>query len=464
MNTNLINSETTEFLETTKNAEPIEKVNEKMEMTEIRVTKITENTIVEQSHSSCTCEENLGSVTENMSNPDMKLEIPEVTSSDPALWPSEMHEAERGKYLQLGCNYFQNKHANYTSSLRIYKTQNRSFSSSMFVRVLANGEKHDRKWLMYSESTGCVFCYVCKLFSNANSRESKFVKGGFSDWKKATESITSHENSKEHKDCLIIWISRTSATNLIDKELATTIQNETRYWTEILNRVLAVIRFLAERGLAFRGKNEVVGASNNGNYLGALELIAQFDPFLEKHLQMHANKGRGHVSYLSKTICEEFIKILAAKVFTTILSEIKEAKYFGLIVDSTPDLSHIDQLTIVMRYCLKGSIIERFLCFIPIYSHTGESLSTEVLNLLENNSIDICDCRAQTYDNASNMSGKYNGCQALIKEKNELAYYVPCVAHSLNLIDIQCFGTLPPSPQEGALDAEKLDKTSGIWS
>ncbi|KYN29410.1 Zinc finger MYM-type protein 1 [Trachymyrmex cornetzi] len=345
-----------------------------------------------------------------------------------------MHEAERGKYLQLGCNYFQNKHANYTSSLRIYKTQNRSFSSSMFVRVLANGEKHDRKWLMYSESTGCVFCYVCKLFSNANSRESKFVKGGFSDWKKATESITSHENSKEHKDCLIIWISRTSATNLIDKELATTIQNETRYWTEILNRVLAVIRFLAERGLAFRGKNEVVGASNNGNYLGALELIAQFDPFLEKHLQMHANKGRGHVSYLSKTICEEFIKILAAKVFTTILSEIKEAKYFGLIVDSTPDLSHIDQLTIVMRYCLKGSIIERFLCFIPIYSHTGESLSTEVLNLLENNSIDICDCRAQTYDNASNMSGKYNGCQALIKEKNELAYYVPCVAHSLNLI------------------------------
>jgi len=54
--------------------------------------------------------------------------------------------------------------------------------------------------------------------------------------------------------------------------------------------------------------------------------------------------------------------------------------------------------------------------------------------VLKNNDIDA-NCRAQTYDNASNMSGKYHGLQAYIRNKNELAYYVPCIGHSLNFID-----------------------------
>lgn len=42
--------------------------------------------------------------------------------------------------------------------------------------------------------------------------------------------------------------------------------------------------------------------------------------------------------------------------------------------------------------------------------------------------------RGQSYDNASNMSGKYKGLQARIKDHNNLAEYVPCTAHSLNLV------------------------------
>ncbi|KAL4090007.1 hypothetical protein QTP88_024920 [Uroleucon formosanum] len=40
----------------------------------------------------------------------------------------------------------------------------------------------------------------------------------------------------------------------------------------------------------------------------------------------------------------------------------------------------------------------------------------------------------QTYDNAMNMSGQYSGLQARIKEINPLADFIPCSAHSLNLI------------------------------
>uniref|UniRef100_A0A0B7BVG9 DUF4371 domain-containing protein n=1 Tax=Arion vulgaris TaxID=1028688 RepID=A0A0B7BVG9_9EUPU len=62
--------------------------------------------------------------------------------------------------------------------------------------------------------------------------------------------------------------------------------------------------------------------------------------------------------------------------------------------------------------------------------HTAEQLAQSLLDFLKENGIDIKDCRGQSYDNASNMSGKYNGLQAHIKD----AEYIPCFAHSLNLV------------------------------
>ena len=47
----------------------------------------------------------------------------------------------------------------------------------------------------------------------------------------------------------------------------------------------SVIKFLASRGLAFRGDNQTLASNQNGNYLGILELVSQFDPFLCEHLK-----------------------------------------------------------------------------------------------------------------------------------------------------------------------------------
>ncbi|XP_033218412.1 zinc finger MYM-type protein 1-like [Belonocnema kinseyi] len=108
-----------------------------------------------------------------------------------------------------------------------------------------------------------------------------------------------------------------------------------------------------------------------------------------------------------------------------------EAKTFGIIAALTPDVSHVDQLSIIIRYYLHGQVYERFLPFLPILSHTGGLLSREMLNVLSDNGICISNCRGQSYDNASNMFGKYAKVQARIKEVNPLALYVPCNAHSL---------------------------------
>ncbi|XP_025198309.1 uncharacterized protein LOC112596744 [Melanaphis sacchari] len=332
-------------------------------------------------------------VSEIDTNTDKKILTELEINNDPALWPS-MSETVREK-----------------SSLRDYKNQKRYFSCNFFIRTLVNGEKHERLWLMYSESTGNVFCFVCMLF-NSNSSMNPFVKNGFSNWKKGDERISGHENSSVHQVCTMKWLHRLNNKTNINKQLTKQLEVEENYWIDILKRVVEAIRFLSTRGLAFRGSHEVIGVTDNGNYLGILELIAKFDPVLKAHIENYGNKGRGSVSYISKTICEELIGIMSLKVFDHIVDEIIKSKYFGIVVDSTPDLAHIDQLSIIIRYCLNGMVHERFLGFVSFHSHTGEALATTVLEFLKRSGIDIANCRAKTYDNAAKMSGRYHGLQA----------------------------------------------------
>jgi len=130
------------------------------------------------------------------------------------------------------------------------------------------------------------------------------------------------------------------------------MRSETTHWIDVLKRVVTVVKFLCEQILSFRGDNEVFGVLNNGNYLGMLELISQFDLFLKEHILKYGNQGTENPSYLSKTIREELIQLWKKKVVRTIIEEIHIAKYYSLIVHSTPDCSqYIDQLSIIVfRY------------------------------------------------------------------------------------------------------------------
>ena len=65
---------------------------------------------------------------------------------------------------------------------------------------------------------------------------------------------------------------------------------------------------------------------------------------------------------------------------------------------------------------------------------TGASLSNMIQDALLRLNLPITDLRAQTYDGASNMSGKYTGCQARIKEVQPLAHYTHCGAHVTHLV------------------------------
>lgn len=68
-----------------------------------------------------------------------------------------------------------------------------------------------------------------------------------------------------------------------------------------------------------------------------------------------------------------------------IVSDIIKSHYYSISVDSTPDISHTDQLSFCVRYVKDGDIHERFIAFISIEGHTAEYLLGVVSSFLEGN-------------------------------------------------------------------------------
>lgn len=361
-----------------------------------------------------------------------------AVGDDPGQWAID--DFIRDYVVKNGCG--QNKNLDFSNSKKEYTDgRTRYLSQSLFQRELLNGEKISRPWLVYSASKGTVFCVACLLFASDCAFNGK---DGFNDWKHAGFLVAKHENSRKHKECICIMEERGNTDNRIDKDLIAQADAEMSYWKDVLRRVFAATKALASRGLSFRGSDEKFGSPNNGNFLMLLEFLAEFDPFLADHIRRFGNKGSGTTSYLSKTIYEEFIQLIAEKILSIIIQEVKTAKYYAIIVDSTPDISHIDQLSFIIRYVKSdGTPVERFLLFIENPGHKSEELMDALISTLESFELNIIDCRSQSYDNARNVSGVYSGLQARLKEINSLAIYAPCSAHSLNLVGVHAVESCP---------------------
>ena len=219
------------------------------------------------------------------------------------------------------------------------------------------------------------------------TRRWAFSKSSFCDWKNATQRMVAHESSKAHRDATMTLCQRAKLSGCVNSLLIEQCQAERIYAKTVLERVVATIKFLAERSLAFRGSDQVIGSPSNGNFFGIMELLSQFDPFLAAHLEKYGNKGKGSISYLSSTTCGQFIAIIGKEVLSTIIEEIKTAKYYSISVDSTPDIGYSEKLCCIFLYVLDSQPVERFVQFIVMKGQGASELEHSICTFLEKHQI-----------------------------------------------------------------------------
>ncbi|GFT63875.1 zinc finger MYM-type protein 1 [Trichonephila clavipes] len=84
----------------------------------------------------------------------------------------------------------------------------------------------------------------------------------------------------EHKNSMLVWLTQKENKSVSDKQLQEQLRKDTEYYHNVLKCVIVAVKYLAIIGLALRGTEEVFGSPHNGNFMGALELLDEFDPFI----------------------------------------------------------------------------------------------------------------------------------------------------------------------------------------
>lgn len=354
--------------------------------------------------------------------------------NDPACWPLTITTKILDILIEKGP--IQNKQSTYPIN-----ELGRSFSSTYFYRKMPNGEKFNREWLIYSPKTDSIFCFCCKLFGK---QEIKLVNEGFNDWQHTSDNLSRHEKTSLHIGNCTNWKNlelnlKNKAT--IDKNLQRYYDAEKKRWYQIVVRMISVVQFLAVQGLAFRGSSSRLYENNNGNFLKAIEMIGKFDDVMADHINriQQSVALKNHMPhYAGNRFQNEIISILAAQIQKYILSAIKDAKYFSVILDCTPDMGHVEQITIILRYVHiqndEVEVRENFVGFSPAQKSTGEAFYDFLIEKLSSLKLNVNDMRGQGYDNGSNMAGKHIGLQKRILDNYPRALFMPCNAHTLNLV------------------------------
>uniref|UniRef100_A0A8C8WMR4 Zinc finger MYM-type containing 5 n=1 Tax=Panthera leo TaxID=9689 RepID=A0A8C8WMR4_PANLE len=112
-----------------------------------------------------------------------------VLSADPGTWPRVLNIKQRDILVENDPPQVRN--FNFPKD-----NTGRKFSETYYTRILPNGDKTARSWLLYSTSKDSVFCLYCKLFGEGKNQLKN--ENGCKDWQHLSHILSKHEESEMH--------------------------------------------------------------------------------------------------------------------------------------------------------------------------------------------------------------------------------------------------------------------------
>ncbi|XP_049399788.1 uncharacterized protein LOC125863849 [Solanum stenotomum] len=296
--------------------------------------------------------------------------------------------------------------------------------------------KRRSQWLEYSIKADTTFCLCCYFFKNElESRENagdSFTRDGFRCWNKALERFKKYVgkvNSIHHK-CFNRMQDLKNQLQSIQTSFDKQSGKARSDYRMRLNASIDVARFLLTSGFPFRGHDESEGSEYKGAFLELLKWYG--DRSFDVGRVILGNAPQNDMM-ICPTIQKDIVEACAKETTKAIIEDL-DGDYFGILVDESKDVSHKEQMTLILRYANKSEmVIERFLGIVHVNDTSSQSLKKAIYSLLLDHSLCTSKIRGQGYDGASNMQGEINGLKSLILQDTLSAYSIHCFAHQLQL-------------------------------
>jgi hypothetical protein len=282
----------------------------------------------------------------------------------------------------------------------------------------------------------------CLINEESVRFDSCFVKGGFTNWRKATEKFKEHEKSHLHSHAIQkISALKNTPINALLSDAARQAQNTARH---VLQLMFRSVRFLGKKGVAFRGD------SNHDGILYELMLERTYNLPKEREWILRRD------NWLSDTIQNEVIQQYACSIQSEIVSRAANCPYYGLTADGTTDASTMEQFSLTLQYVDDNMETHSdFLGFYNAPDSSGETLFKCIRDVFLRLNIPIERLQGYCFDGASNMPGRFSGVQARLKELCPESLFVHCANHSLDLV-------LQEAAREVSLIADTMTFVQGI--
>ncbi|XP_075098040.1 uncharacterized protein LOC107788001 [Nicotiana tabacum] len=275
-----------------------------------------------------------------------------------------------------------------------------------FVPSWFNGQFS--KWLEYSVKKDAAFCLCYYLFKNKFIHENAgefYTKNSFRAWNKGLERLRLHVgdvnsvHDKYFKKILDLSNHHQSIQVIFDKH-SEKLKSEYRMRLEAS---IDVERLLLLYGLPFRGHDESESSTNQGLFLGFLRWHGDKHPDVGKVILKNTPQND---TLTCPMIQKDIINACAKETLKAIIEDLN-GDYFGILVDEPKDISHKEQMALVLHYVDKnGEVVERFIGLVHVSDTSTCSLKEAIYSLLPDHLLSPSQIRGQGYDGAT-MSKKH---------------------------------------------------------
>ncbi|GFU49712.1 TTF-type domain-containing protein [Trichonephila clavipes] len=96
---------------------------------------------------------------------------------------------------------------------------------------------------------------------------------------------------------------------------------------------------------------------HSGNFIDLFKLLSKYDLTLREPKQ-RINEKQLTQHYLSHDIQNELISLMSKSVIEQIIHRNKQGKYYAFLLDCTRDVSCVEQMSIILRFCNSLTVAE----------------------------------------------------------------------------------------------------------